>query len=145
MNWNGSSQCIYKWETSQKKSYLYLYYTNINKVKAFCVLHDKVALLTRRYSERERRNRHQIIFRKLIKRWIITLKLILDFLFTDFSQHLEYIGGLRTILFMGMGKKWGKVICFVKLSHGATTQIENQKFSKFREHQQKTFAMLSRF
>ena len=49
-----------------KKSYLYLYYTNIDKVKIFCVLHDKVALLTKRYCQWETRNRHQRIFRKAL-------------------------------------------------------------------------------
>ena len=49
-----------------KKSYLYLYYTNIDKVKIFCVLYDKVALLTRRYSERETKNRHHRIFREVL-------------------------------------------------------------------------------
>ena len=41
---------------------MYLYY--IDKVKIFCVSHDKVVLLTSRRSERGTRNRHQIIFRK---------------------------------------------------------------------------------
>ena len=53
----------------------------------------------------------------LIKRWTFydSETDILDFLFTDLSK-------LCTILFMAMGKKWRKVICFVKLSHGTTTQ-----------------------
>ena len=41
------------------------YHTNIDKVEMFYILHNKVALLTRRYSERETRNRHQIIFGKV--------------------------------------------------------------------------------
>ena len=41
------------------------YYTNIDKVKMFHVLHNKVALLTRRRSERGTRNRHQRTFRKV--------------------------------------------------------------------------------
>ena len=40
--------------------------TDIDKVKIFCVLHDKVALLTRRCSERGTRNRHQRVFRKVL-------------------------------------------------------------------------------
>ena len=40
--------------------------TNVDKVKIFCVLHDKVALLTGRCSERGKRNYHQIIFRKVL-------------------------------------------------------------------------------
>ena len=34
-----------------EKIYLYYTYSNIDKVKIFCVLHDKIALLTRRCSE----------------------------------------------------------------------------------------------
>ena len=40
--------------------------SNIDKVKIFCVLHDKVALVSTRYSEQETRNRHQRIFRKVL-------------------------------------------------------------------------------
>ena len=131
MNWNGSSQCIYKWETSQKKSYLYLSYTNIDKVKIFCVLHDKVALLTRRYSERETRNRHQRIFRKvltmktLIKRWI--------FYDSETDIRLSFHRSLSTfriyLVVFALFYSWAwvrsdvKVIWFVKLSHGTTIQI----------------------
>ena len=116
-----------------EKSYLYY---NIDKVKIFCVIHDKVALLTRRCSEWGTRNRHQRIFRKVLtirKRWskdefFMTLKLILDFLFTYiqiFLNILEYIWWSlqSSILFMGTSKKWRKVICVVKLSHRTTTQI----------------------
>ena len=34
-----------------EKIYLYYTYSNIDKVKIFCVLHDKIALLTRQCSE----------------------------------------------------------------------------------------------
>ena len=94
------SQGVHKRETYQKKAInsILLQYTNIDTVKIFCVLHDQVALLTRRCSEWETRNRHQIIFRKvltigiqktLIKRSIFMtlIELTLDFLFPDLSQH----------------------------------------------------------
>ena len=59
---------MHKRENSRKKA-IYLYYsynTNIDKVKIFCAIHDKVALLTRRYSDEcGTRNRHQRIFRKV--------------------------------------------------------------------------------
>ena len=48
-----------------EKMYLYYILTNIDKVKIFWILHDTVALLTRRHSERGTRNCHEIIFRKL--------------------------------------------------------------------------------
>ena len=60
-------------QTSQKKAIcinstlvysVSQYYTNIDKVEMFYVLHNKVALLTRRHSEWGTRNRHQTIFRK---------------------------------------------------------------------------------
>ena len=47
-----------------RKEVLVLWYTNIDKVTIFCVLHDKVALLTRRRSERATRNREEITLRK---------------------------------------------------------------------------------
>ena len=55
------SQCI-KTETSQRKAIC----TNIGKVKIFCVLHNKLALLTRTCSEWGTRNGHQIIFREVL-------------------------------------------------------------------------------
>ena len=84
------------------------------------------------------RNRQQRIFRKILTIYIrkcwskdeffMTLKLILDFLFTYiqiFLNILEYIWWSlqSSILFMGMSKRWRKVICVVKLSHRTTTQI----------------------
>ena len=57
MNW--TDQAMHKSETSQKIS-------NIDKVKMFCVLHDKVALLTRRRSEWGKTDCHRIIFRKVL-------------------------------------------------------------------------------
>ena len=47
-----------------RKEVLVLWYTNIDKVTIFCVLHDKVALLTRRRSGRATRNREEITLRK---------------------------------------------------------------------------------
>ena len=107
-------------------------YTNISKVKIFSkVLHDKVALLTRRCSERGTWNRHQIIFRKVLtytyrKCWskdeflMILMKLRLDFLFSFlqiFLNIFEYIWwSLHSrFLFMGMGNRWRNVICILKL------------------------------
>ena len=61
-------------QTSQKKAIcinsilvysVSQYYTNIDKVEVFHILHNKAALLTRRHSERGLRNRHQIIFGKV--------------------------------------------------------------------------------
>ena len=130
MNWDGSSQCIFKWENSQKKAtYLYLQYTNIDKVKIFCVLHDKVALLRRRYSERETRNRHQRIFRKvltmktLIRRWI--------FHGSETDNRLPFHRSLSTfriyLVVFALFYSWAwvrrsDVKSFVKLSHGTTIQ-----------------------
>ena len=95
MDWNRPT--VHKVEKKSYKLY-YSSYTNIDKVKIFCVLHDKVALLRKRCSERGTRNRHQRIFRKVLnhvrKGWskddfFMTLKLILDFPFADLSQHLR--------------------------------------------------------
>ena len=59
-------------ETSQNKAICIIYTvsynilsTNIDIVKIFFVLHNKVALL-KRYFERWTRNSHQIIFRKVL-------------------------------------------------------------------------------
>ena len=54
----------------RKKVFVVLQYTKVDKVKIFCVLHDKVALLTRRRSERGTRNRYKIISRKLLTIYI---------------------------------------------------------------------------
>ena len=110
-----SSQAVNKRETYQKKAInsILLQYNNIGKVKIFCVLRD---LLTR-CSEWETRNRRQIIFRKvltidiqktLIKRsiFVTLIKLRLDFLFADLSQHFRIyfylldMGRLRTFIFV---------------------------------------------
>ena len=48
--------------------HMYMYiciYTSIDKAEMFHVVHNKVALLKRRRSERGTRNRHQRIFRKV--------------------------------------------------------------------------------
>ena len=57
-----SSKCI-KVEKFRKELFV-LWYTNIDKVKIFCVIHNKVTLLTRRCSEWRTTNCHQRIFRK---------------------------------------------------------------------------------
>ena len=49
-----------------KKKVFVLEHTIIDKVKIYCVMHNKVALLTRRRSEQRTINRHQRIFRKLL-------------------------------------------------------------------------------
>ena len=41
-------------------------YTNIDKVKIFCVIHNEDALLTRKCSEWGTRNCHQRMFRKVL-------------------------------------------------------------------------------
>ena len=65
-------------ETSQKKaSYLYLYYTvsysalstNIDIVKIFCVLHNKVALLTRDVLSGEQ----EIVTKEFLERFYLTI------------------------------------------------------------------------
>ena len=103
------------------------------------------------------RNLHQRIFRKVLtirKRWSndeffydseTDIKLPTSFL-QIFLNILEYIWWSlhSSILFISMSKRWRKVIFVVKLSHRTTTQIKTQKFSKFREHQQKTFVTLNK-
>ena len=56
-------------------------------------------------------------------------------IFTDLSQHFEIYLVVFALRFFihGHGKGWRKVIYVVKLSHTTTTQIQNQKFSKFNE------------
>ena len=141
MNWMEqiSSQCI-SVNFLEKSQLFVLQYTNIGKYICIMVYwhlyYSILTLLTRRCSERGTRNRHESIFRKVLtirKRWskdefFMTLKLILDFLFTYiqiFLNILEYIWWSlqSSILFMGMSKRWRKVICVVKLSHRTTTQI----------------------
>ena len=74
-----------------------LKHTNIKKVETLYVLHDKVALLMRKRSERGTRNRHRRILRKVWtmytengdQRGIFYMTLIrlrLGFLFADLSQ-----------------------------------------------------------
>ena len=58
------SQCIS--EKLLRKKLFVLQHTNNDKVKVFCVLHNKVALLTRTCSEWGTKNRHQRIFRKFL-------------------------------------------------------------------------------
>ena len=65
MNWSRpavSAQVI----NFLEKIYLYYTYSNIDEVKIFCVLHDKIALLTRICSEQGTRNCHERIFRKAL-------------------------------------------------------------------------------
>ena len=59
-----NSQCIS--EKLLRKKLFVLQYTNIDKVKIFCVSLDKVALQTRKCSEQGTRNRQQRIFRKVL-------------------------------------------------------------------------------
>ena len=87
---------MHKRQTSQKKAFCN---SKIEKFEILHVLHDKVALLMRKHSEWGTRNCHQKSFRKV---WIIyienfdqkmnflynsLIKLRLNFLFTDLSQH----------------------------------------------------------
>ena len=121
MNW--TDQAVHKSETYQKIS-------NIDKVKIFCVLHDKVALLTRRCSEWGATDCHQIIFRTVLtityrKCWSKDeffngsdeTDIRLPF-HRSFSTFWNIFGGslhsLVGFLLMGMGKRWCKVICAVK-------------------------------
>ena len=53
-----------------RKKVFVLSHTNIDKVKIFYVLHDQVALLTRRCSELGTRNRHQRIVKKIFTIYI---------------------------------------------------------------------------
>ena len=53
---------MHKRETSQKKAFCD---SNIEKVEILHLLHDKVALLMRKHSERGTRNCHQKGFRKV--------------------------------------------------------------------------------
>ena len=80
------------------KKYQKKAFTNIEKVKILHVLNNKVALLTRKRSERGTRNYRQIIFRKVwtmyienvdqkINFYMTLMRLKLDFLFTDLSQN----------------------------------------------------------
>ena len=70
MDWNRPAvrACISEKLLRKKAIYLYFNtYTNIDKVKIFCVIHGKVALLTRKCSDEwETRNRNQRIFRKVL-------------------------------------------------------------------------------
>ena len=90
-----SIQCIRE-KLLRKK----LQYTNIDKVKIVCVLHDIVAPTN-----------FQKGFIQIRKRWskdkfLMTLKMILDFLFADLSQHFRiYLSLHSSILFMGIGKR----------------------------------------
>ena len=115
-----TSACIsHKWETSQKKAFCN---TNIEKVEILHVLHDKIALLMRRRSERGTRNCHQRLLRKV---WTIYIE--------NFDQQMSSLhdsdkikirlpfyrflfGGLCTQVFYSSvwGKKWLEVICVVK-------------------------------
>ena len=130
---------MHKSEKLRKKLSV-LWHTNVDKVKIFYSIHNKVALLSNRCSEWGIRNCHQRIFRKIWtirKRWskdeiFMTLKLILDFLFTYmqiFLNILEYIWWSlqSSILFMGMSKRWSKVICVVKLTDNSYNHNPNIK------------------
>ena len=64
------------------------------------------------------------------------MKMRLDFLFTDLFQHLRiYLVGLWTQDFYSWAWVRSDVshLCCEIKSHTITTQIKNQKFSKFKE------------
>ena len=126
-----SMQCIRE-QTSQKKA-ICIYILTLTKLIScltqkswYHVLHKKVALLIRRRSERGKRNRNQRISRKVwtiyrtyISSYIFNkkcwskdeffmtkMKLRLEFLFTDLSQHPRIylvVFALTNFLFIGMG------------------------------------------
>ena len=126
---------MHYWETSQRKTiYIIVYLTlTVDNVKIFCVLHNKVAMLSRRLSERGTRNHYQIIFRKVLKPYGMHIENVdqkMNFLWLwwnwdlnsflqIFLNILEYIwwSWRSSFLIMGMGKskRWCKVICVVKL------------------------------
>ena len=64
MNWTDQA-ARQKWDISQKKLFV-LQYTNIEKVKIFCALHDKIALLTRRCSDN---GEHEIVTKEFFERF----------------------------------------------------------------------------
>ena len=66
------------------------------------------------------------------------MKLKLDFLFTDLSQHfgiyLVVVFAPKVFLFMGISKRWHEVICVVKLTViQPQPKYKNQKLFKFKE------------
>ena len=67
MNWNRPAVSAGE-KLLRKKLYICIIYTytNIDKVKIFYVIHNEVALLTRKCSERGTRNCHQRMFRKVL-------------------------------------------------------------------------------
>ena len=69
---------MHKWETPQKKAFCN---TNIEKVEILHVLHDKVALLIRRRSERGTRNCHQRVCRKVCTIYIENVDQKMNFLY----------------------------------------------------------------
>ena len=105
-------QCISE-KLLSRKLFL-LQYTNIDKIKVFCVLHDKVVPLTRRYPEHGTRNCHHGIFRKVLTRYctyrkrlskdeffMTLMKLRLDFLLLNisFSTFQNIFGGIWNQVF----------------------------------------------
>ena len=66
----------------------------------------------------------------MIKTWIFynfETDIKLDFLFVKILGYIWW-SLHSSILFMGMGKRWRKVICVVKLSHRTTTHIKPEIF-----------------
>ena len=63
VNVNELNQAVHKRENSQNKAIIIVY--NIEEVEILHVSHNKVALLTKRRSERWTRNCQQITFRKV--------------------------------------------------------------------------------
>ena len=49
------------------------------------------------------------------------------------------------LLFIGMGKKWRKVICVMKLSHGTTTKYKTRNFSNLGSINKKLLSHLTEF
>ena len=67
MNWNKPAVSASE-KLLRKKQYICIIYnyTNIDKVKIFCAIHNEVAPLTRKCSEWGTRNCHQRMFRKVL-------------------------------------------------------------------------------
>ena len=122
-NWNEKTSA-YMWKLLKKSDSYYSKASNTENVEIFHGLHDKVALLMRRRSERGTRNRHQNIFGKvqtmhiyqciemLIERWIFCesdgIEIRLHF-YRPFSTFCS------SFLFsLAWGKRWLEVTCAIK-------------------------------
>ena len=151
MNWTDPT--MHYWETSQKKAiYIIVCLTlTVDNVKIFCVLHNNVAMLSRRL-EWGTRNDYQIIFRKVLKPYGMHIENVdrkmnflwlwwnwgLNSLLQIFLNNLEYIwwSWHSSFLIMGMGKtrRWSKVICVVKLKvTQPQPKYKNRNFSNLKK------------